>query len=435
MQDPIIAVENIHVIYNQNRSNEVRSLSGVSLNVYPNEYLIVHGPSGCGKTTLLCSMAGLQSPTLGEIMIQGKKMSKMGEDEKTEIHQRFTGMVFQAFYLVPSLSVIDNVCLPGIFCGEDFEKIKEEGMRLLHRFGILEQADKLPGQLSGGQKQRVAIARALINNPQVIMADEPVGNLDSESAQNVLQILKELNEVDKKTVIMVTHNEDYLHFGSRVINMKDGKIDNIVVNDKSSYAGTDTFVRPAEPEISNELRILSRTFKNISYQQLGALLVPFKVKQFMAHILSELTEEQSNMAESLMKEVLFGNINTDDLTKKLDLRFEEGGANWNKIRAQSFARRVGDTMKLIAAIKNHPEKAPESMEAHLSGLFHVHIADDLMPRFLDLLRVRMENKIDFDGLREKFDQPKSAGGIGLHHSTAEKLAKEVEIIMLLKYSA
>lgn len=435
MQEPIIAVENLHVIYNRNRSNEVRALSGVSLNIFPNEYLIIHGPSGCGKTTLLCAIAGLQSPTLGEVAIQGKKISGMSEDEKTEIHQHFAGMIFQAFYLIPSLSVIDNVCLPGIFGGADLDKIKEEGMKLLHRFGILEQADKLPGELSGGQKQRVAIARALINNPQIVLADEPVGNLDSESAQNVLQILKELNEVDKKTVIMVTHNEDYLRYGSRVINMKDGKIEDIVVNDKSSYAGGETYVKPAEPEISNELRILSRTFKNISYQQLGALLVPFKVKQFMAHILSELTEEQSNMAENLMKEVLFGNINAEVLSQKLDLRFEEGGADWNKIRATSFAKRVGETMELIATIKNHPDKAILALESHLTSLYPVHLTDELRPRFLDFLRMRMENKIDFEGLKNKFDQPKSKGGIGLHHATAEKLAKEVEIIMLLKYSA
>jgi ABC-type lipoprotein export system ATPase subunit len=435
MQYPFISVENLQVIYNQNRSNEVRSLGGVSLNIYPNEYLIIHGPSGCGKTTLLCSIAGLQSPTSGEVLIQGKKISAMNEDEKAEVHQHFTGMIFQAFYLIPSLSVIDNVCLPGIFCGKDPDEIRVEGMKLLHRFGILEQADKLPGELSGGQKQRVAIARALINNPQVVLADEPVGNLDSDSAQNVLQILKELNEVDKKTVIMVTHNEDYLRYGSRVINMKDGKIDSIVVNEKSAYSEAETIIRPVEVNISNELKILSRTFKNLSYQQLGALLVPFKVKQFMSYLLSELTEEQSNMAENLMKEVLFGNINTEMLGKKLDLKFEEGGANWNKMRAQSFSVRVGDVMKLIETIKNHPEKALSALEDHLVRIFSVHLADDARPRFFDFLKARMENKIDFEGLRKYLDQPKSAGGVGLHATTAEKLAREVEIIMLLKYSA
>lgn len=435
MQEPIISVENLHVIYNKNHSNEVRSLGGVSLRIYQNEYLIIHGPSGCGKTTLLCSIAGLQSPTLGEVSIRGKKISRMSDDEKTEVHQHFAGMIFQAFYLIPSLSVIDNVCLPGIFCGKNPDEIKEDGMKLLRRFGILEQADKLPGELSGGQKQRVAIARALINNPQVVLADEPVGNLDSESAQNVLRILKELNVVDKKTVIMVTHNEDYLRYGSRVVNMKDGKIENIVINDKSSYVNLETYVKPAEPEIPNELRILARTFKNISYQQLGALLVPFKAKQFMSHILSELTEEQYSMAESLMKEILFGNISAEDLSEKLDLRFEEGGANWNKIRALSFSRRVGDAMKLVASIKNHPEKAPNTLEEHLSNLFQVHLADDTKPNFLDFLQMRLKNEIDSEELQKKFDQPRSAGGMGLHHATAEKLAKEVEIIMLLRYSA
>jgi putative ABC transport system ATP-binding protein len=435
MKTPVVTVENLHVIYNQDKSNEVRSLDGVSLNIYPEEYLIIHGPSGCGKTTLLCSVAGLQAPTAGAVKVLGKDMALMDEKEKIAIHQNLSGMIFQAFYLIPSLSVIDNVCLPRIFCGEDPDQIKKDGMELLHRFGILEQAEKFPSQLSGGQKQRVAIARALINNPQIVLADEPVGNLDSQSAQNVLQILKELNEVDKKTVIMVTHNDEYLRYGSRVVNMKDGKIEDIVINDKASYPDAETYTPPPAPEISNELRVLSRTFKNISYQQLGALLVPFKVKQFMSHLLSELTEEQTEMAENLMKELLFGNIDAGSFGKKLDLKFEDGGANWNKTRAQSFAKRVGDTIALVTVSKDRPEEFLPALENHLLGLFKVTLSEGMKERFRLFMRTRTENKIDFEEFRKKLDQPESSGGAGMHAVTADKLAREMEIIMLLKYSA
>jgi putative ABC transport system ATP-binding protein len=224
MTDPIITVEKMKIIYNQNKSNEVRSLDGVDLQIFPQEYVIIHGPSGCGKSTLMYSIGGFQIPTEGEVTVEGKKISKMTAREIVDLHQTGVGMIFQAFYLIPTLTVLDNVCLPRTFMGENLKERREAGMNLLQRFGIMEQAYKFPSQLSGGQKQRVAIARSLVNNPQIILADEPVGNLDSESARNVLQILKNLNEIDKKTIIMVTHNPEHLYYGDRIIHMKDGKI-------------------------------------------------------------------------------------------------------------------------------------------------------------------------------------------------------------------
>ena len=198
MDSPLIQTENLKVIYNRGKENEVRSLFDVSVKIYPKEYVIIYGPSGCGKSTLLYSMSGLQPPTEGDVIIKTKSISKMTKKEIVELHQVGIGMVFQAFYLIPSLDILENVCLPKVFRGESKNKRKEEGIKLLHRFGIVEQSKKFPSQLSGGQKQRVSIARSLINNPEVIFADEPVGNLDSESSENVMRILKELNEIDKK---------------------------------------------------------------------------------------------------------------------------------------------------------------------------------------------------------------------------------------------
>ena len=196
--NPIIKTKGLKVIYNEGKPNEVRSLEGVDVSIYPQEYIIIFGPSGCGKSTLLYSISGLQRPTYGEVEVEGKKIFEMSKKEMLKLHQTGVGMIFQAFYLVPSLRVIDNVGLPKSFLGERPSVRKESAMQLLRRFSIAEQHNKFPNQLSGGQKQRVSIARSLINNPSIILADEPVGNLDSESAKNVMQILKELNEVDKK---------------------------------------------------------------------------------------------------------------------------------------------------------------------------------------------------------------------------------------------
>lgn len=435
MSEPIIKVDQLRVIYNQGKSNEIRSLDGIDLEIFPQEYVIVHGPSGCGKSTLLYSIAGLQSPTYGEVMMNGKKLTAMTKKEKVELHQTGSGMIFQAFYLIPSLKVLDNICLPKVFRGEDPEERKKEGMRLLHRFSIAEQSDKFPGQLSGGQKQRVAIARALINNPQIILADEPVGNLDSESAQNVLEILKDLNEIDKKTVILVTHNDEHLHYADRVIHMKDGKITGIEINREKRPKDVIKKELASEPlEISNELKILMRTFKNLSPQQIGVLLVPFKAKQLLSHILSELTEEQLRMAENILKEFLFKNIELGAMEKKLDLNFEEGGADWNRQRVKSFSKRVSGIMEQVDILKNNPETAHISLADYLSGIFGMELDQEAKMKLRSFLKLRNENKIDRFGFQQRLDAPKILGGLGLYKSTAEKLVREVELIMLLKYS-
>ena len=222
--DPLIVIDKLRIIYNQGKSNETRALEETNLTIYPHEYVIIFGPSGCGKSTLLYSISGLQRATYGEVRIKGKAISKMSEQEDLEMHQKEIGMIFQAFYLISSLTILDNDCLPRVFRGEIPATRKKDGLALLRRFGIAEQADKMPNQLSGGQKQRVAIARSIVNSPDIILADEPVGNLDSESAQNVLDILKELNDIDKKTIIMVTHNPEHLVYADRVIYMKDGRV-------------------------------------------------------------------------------------------------------------------------------------------------------------------------------------------------------------------
>jgi putative ABC transport system ATP-binding protein len=438
MAEPIITVEKLRVIYNQGKSNEVRSLDGVDVKIYPEEYVIIYGPSGCGKSTLLYSIAGLQMPTYGEVTINGKNLSKMTKKEKVELHQTGIGMVFQAFYLIDSLNVIDNVCLPKTFRGEDVKKRRTEGMSLLQRFSILEQSNKLPSQLSGGQKQRVSIARSLINNPNIILADEPVGNLDSESAENVLKILKELNDIDKKTIILVTHNPEHLHFADRIIHMKDGLVvKEEVIRDKRPEEAVS---REKEGEggeaveLSNELKLLLRTFKNLTPAQMGMLMIPFKAKQLLFHITSELSEEQLNVAENLVKEVLFNNLDTPQLAQKLDLKFEQGGANWNRTRANSFTDRVKETLTQVEVIKNNSTEAPKKIAEYLEHRFKMNLDEKAEVRLQALLKLRMENKIDLLGLEKKLDDSVADGGVGLYKQTVEKVAREVEILMLLKYT-
>lgn len=435
MNDPIIVIDKLRVIYNQGKSNEMRALEETNLTIYPHEYVIIYGPSGCGKSTLLYSISGLQSPTYGDVSIAGTSIAKMTRKEELELHQMKIGMIFQAFYLIPSLSILENICLPKVFLGIPFRERKPAGIQLLRRFGITEQADKFPSQLSGGQKQRVAIARSLINNPEIILADEPVGNLDSESAENVLKILKELNEIDKKTIVLVTHNPEHLVYADRVIHMKDGRIIKEEVHkEKRPIKENGPKTTEKESPESLELKMLMASFRSLLPQQIDVLLVPFKAKQLLAHLLSELNEEQISMAEAFLKELLFKNIDLPTFITRLDLKLDDGGAGWNKLRAQSFTQRTASILDTVQKIKEQALNGPLVLSEYLINHFHLKLSENQKLRLQALLKLRLESQIGQIEVQKRLDMTVAAGGIGLHKTTAEKVVREIEIIMLLKYS-
>lgn len=435
MSDPIIVIDKLRVIYNQGKSNETRALEETNITIYPHEYVIIYGPSGCGKSTLLYSISGLQSPTYGDIIIQGTSIAKMTRKEELELHQTKIGMVFQAFYLISSINILENICLPKIFRGIAPGERKDAGIQLMRRFNIAEQADKFPSQLSGGQKQRVAIARALINNPEIILADEPVGNLDSESAENVLKILKELNEIDKKTIILVTHNPEHLVYADRIIHMKDGRvIKEDVITEKRPVEAMKKVEEEKETPESLELKMLMASFKNLLPQQVNVLLVPFKAKQLLAHLLSELNDEQVSMAEAFLKEFLFKNIDLKTLSGRLDLSLDNGGGGWNKSRAASFANRVSLILGQAQILKDTTTNGALPLAKYLVGLFHLKLSSEQELRFQAALKLRLDNQIGQIELQKRLDKSVALGGVGLHKTTAEKVVREVEIIMLIKYS-
>lgn len=441
---PSIVVDHLRVLYNQGKSNETRALEETNISIYPNEYVIIFGPSGCGKSTLLYAIAGLQTPTYGDIVINGKGLSKMTEREMLDLHQVGVGLVFQAFYLISSLTVLDNVCLPRAFRGEGVKERRAEGIKLLRRFGIAEHADKYPSQLSGGQKQRVAIARSLINNPNIILADEPVGNLDSESAENVLQILKDLNENDGKTIIMVTHNPDHLIYADRVIRMKDGRViseevfkEKRKIPEKKKEEEAELLKQLHEvdvPKETDELKMLMNSFRNLLPQQVDVLLIPFKAKQLMSHVLSELSEEQISMGESFLKELLFRNIDKENFAASLDKGLEMGGAGWNKSRAESFAERIAGIVEQAETAKTMPSQSPLSLAQYLKQRFRLTLSSNQELRLQSTLKLRLDSKIGQKELYRRLDASLDIGGVGINRLTVEKMVREIEMIMLIKYS-
>lgn len=217
----ILEAKNLKKYYGSG-NNQVKALDGVSLQVEEGELVAIVGCSGSGKSTLLHMLGGLDYPTSGTVNVAGKEIFKLNETELTIFRRRRIGFVFQSYNLVPVLSVYENVVLPLELDGKkpDTKFIQA----VLHTLGIEDKANRLPGQLSGGQQQRAAIARALASRPSILLADEPTGNLDSRSTQEVLGLLKLTGERFHQTIVMITHNEALAQLCDRVIHVEDGKI-------------------------------------------------------------------------------------------------------------------------------------------------------------------------------------------------------------------
>jgi len=216
----MIQLNNVTKVF-QTRRGEVRALDDVSLEVPEGQFVAVRGRSGCGKSTLLSLIGGLALPTSGDVQVAGQRVSSMNSSQRAEFRARHLGFVFQMFHLLPYLTVLDNV-LVGAAPGHD-ENARRRALELLERFGLEPRLTHRPGQLSAGERQRVAMARALLNRPQLLLADEPTGNLDPDSAHALLDLLAEYH-ADGGTVLLVTHDDRAAARAQRTISMADGQV-------------------------------------------------------------------------------------------------------------------------------------------------------------------------------------------------------------------
>ena len=209
---------------------DVVALESVNLEIYSGEFIIFFGPSGCGKSTLMSMLAGLQPPSKGKVLIRGEDLGAMDDDQLAQHRRTKIGMVFQSFNLITSMNILENIALPLTFDRIPRDRRLQRAENLLETVGMSEYKQHTPGELSGGQQQRIALARSLVTNPWIILADEPTGNLDSKAADDVMRLLIKLNRKSKRTVILITHNPDYLVYADRIFNMKDGKVIGVEVN-------------------------------------------------------------------------------------------------------------------------------------------------------------------------------------------------------------
>ncbi|MBO7171365.1 MAG: ABC transporter ATP-binding protein [Bacteroidaceae bacterium] len=218
----MITLKNIKKVF---KTDEVETwaLQNVDLEVSKGEFVAVMGPSGCGKSTLLNILGLLDTPTQGTYLLNGKDVSQMSEDERTDLRKGQLGFVFQSFNLIDELNVTENVELPLLYMGTSKKERRQQVKDVIERVAMAHRAQHFPAQLSGGQQQRVAIARAVISHPQIILADEPTGNLDSKHGMEVMDLLKQLHE-EGTTLIMVTHSQRDANYADRIVNLFDGEI-------------------------------------------------------------------------------------------------------------------------------------------------------------------------------------------------------------------
>ncbi len=219
----LIKLEKVSKIYNLGKIR-LDVLKNVSLDISKENFVVILGPSGSGKSTLLNMISCLDVPSKGKIFLEGKDISTLNEDQLSEIRGKKIGFVFQQFNLLPHLTALENVTLPTVFRGASQDESINSAKEKLNSVGLSDRLNHKPAELSGGEKQRVAISRSLINNPEIIVADEPTGNVDSKTGEHVMGILKNLNEKEKRTIIVVTHDVELQKFANKIIKIKDGEI-------------------------------------------------------------------------------------------------------------------------------------------------------------------------------------------------------------------
>jgi putative ABC transport system ATP-binding protein len=219
--EPILKTEGLWKVYRTGEL-DVAALRGVNVQVLPGEFVSVMGPSGCGKSTFLHVIGGLTQATRGHVLLDGNDLGSLGDAGRTRLRRQKVGFIFQRFNLLPTLNAYDNIALAQHIRGDGFDPHRFEA--IVQMLGIQDRLKHKPSELSGGQQQRVAIARAVINEPKIVLADEPTGNLDSKSSEAVLAMLCHLNKEMGQTIVMITHNPEAAAYGNRVLHMRDGLV-------------------------------------------------------------------------------------------------------------------------------------------------------------------------------------------------------------------
>ena len=430
MAKPLIVCRDLSIIYNQGKSNEFKALQGVNTDIFEGEYIILFGPSGCGKSTLMYSIQGSLPPGEGTLLIKGDDIYSYPPSERVYFQRYIMGIIFQSFNLIGSLSVLDNVALPMIFCDVDKATRNRRAQSLLDRFGVGHVAHKIPAMLSGGQQQRVSVARSMVNDPKILLADEPTGNLDSISTQQVMDKIDEINTFDRRTIIMVSHNAAHLSYAHRVYYLKDGFIVREVVNPQRKQIKP---VREGET-IVTELEQLARLFP---YDSVDTL----RVKSMVNYLTQAYTFDQIIRMEHAVSLFIRGRMDREAFIKSLILPYERGGVEMEEPEARRMA---GVTEKMMmhaddirrfrgrkdnANIFFNQHKLAERMRDHLVGLFRIKLTKEQDTNLIEVIADRVTGVTEAKEMNERMMQGVRSGGMGLSEKEADELSRYFEKVV------
>ena len=430
MAKPFIIARDLSIIYNQGKSNEFKALSGVNTDIFEGEYIILFGPSGCGKSTLMYSIQGSLPPGEGTLLVKGDDVYSYPPSERVYFQRHVMGIIFQQFNLIMSLSVLDNVALPMIFCNADKATRDRRAQSLLDRFGVGHVSHKIPAMLSGGQQQRVSVARSMVNDPKILLADEPTGNLDSVSTQQVMDKIDEINTYDKRTIIMVSHNAAHLSYAHRVYYLKDGRVLREVVNPQRKQIKP---VREGET-IVTELEQLARLYPYDSVET-------WRVKSMVNFLTQDYTFDQIGRLEHAVDLFLQGRIDRDHFIKSLVLPMERGGVEVSEHEARRMAGVVekvihtADDIRRFRAKKDNDaifftqDKLAERMREHLAQEHRIKMTKQQQENMTELIADRVTGVADEAELNQRLMKGVRSKGLGLSEDEADDMTRYFEKII------
>lgn len=427
MAKPLIVCRDLSIIYNQGKSNEFKALSGVNTDIYEGEYIILFGASGSGKSTLMYSIQGSLPPGEGTLLIGGQDIYSLPVEERVYFQRFVMGIIFQQFNLIQSLSVLDNVALPMIFSNFDRVSRAHRGQSLLDRFGVGHVSHKIPAMLSGGQQQRVAVSRSMVNDPRILLADEPTGNLDSVSTQQVMDKIDEINTFDRRTVIMVSHNAAHLSYAHRVYYLKDGEVVREVVNPQRKQ------IKPVNEgeTIVTELEQLARLYPYDSVETL-------RVKSLTNYLTQDYTYDQLVRMERVIRRFIQGKIDKADFIRAMTLSYEKGGVEVNEKKAREMVNTADMIITQANDIRRYRAKRDsngiffsqhelaERMKDHLLKQHHLKLNQEQDANFTEMIADRVTGVTGESELNERLMQSVRKGGVGLDEAEADDVTRYFE---------
>jgi putative ABC transport system ATP-binding protein len=431
MPRPIIQAKNLDITYNLGKENEYKATKNADLEIFPGEYVAFFGPSGCGKSTIFYSILGILQPSAGELYVDGENPYTFSSDKMVEFQTKTIGIIYQAFFLINSISVLDNVALPQTFLGISPAKRTAWAKKLLVRFGLEGQMDKFPTDLSGGQMQRVSVARAMVNMPKIVLADEPTGNLDSVSTKHVMDILAEINSKEKRTIVLITHNAAQLSYCHRVFYMKDGKVSRIVPNpEKTQIAKIDK-----QKSMVTEMDQLSKIYPYSSPVEL-------KVKSMINYLTQDINIEQVVRMENIIKLVVERKISADEFCKKISQDYKAGGVGISRQLSSVMAEKVFNILEHSEDVSRYRRRFEQNMffskEDSLVNKLTKYVlevsAEQMSPKRLRILkesvRERISGVLRKEEFYDKLMEEEEVGGLHLSKKSAKEIVDYYEKIII-----